>query len=58
MAVVVGYTNSVIGGAGASSVARLAILAVLVTVGVSVYIAALRLLGVVTLKELAVLRKS
>ena len=38
-------------------VAILAILAALVTLGVAVYFAALRLLGVVTLKELAALQR-
>src|SRR6185436_17556346 len=53
MAVAVGCANHLIGAGGASSTARLAILAALVTLGVAVYFAALRLLGVVTLKELA-----
>jgi len=57
MAVVVGYANYVIGRGGATSVARLAILAALVILGVAVYFAALRLLGVVTLKELAALQR-
>jgi putative peptidoglycan lipid II flippase len=57
MAVVVGYANHVIGAGGASSAAQLAILAALVTFGVAVYFAALRLLGVVTLKELADLQR-
>ncbi len=57
MAAVVGYANHVIGAGGASSAARLAILAALVTLGVAVYFAALRLLGVVTLKELAALQR-
>jgi putative peptidoglycan lipid II flippase len=57
MAVVVGYANYVIGKGGAAPVARLAILAALVTLGVAVYFAALRLLGVVTLKELAALQR-
>ena len=53
MAATVGCANYLIGASGASSAARLAILAALVTLGVAVYFAALRLLGVVTLKELA-----
>jgi hypothetical protein len=57
MAAVVGYANHVIGAGGATSAARLAILAALVTLGVAVYFAALRLLGVVTLKELAALQR-
>ncbi len=57
MAAVVGYANHVIGAGGATTVARLAILAALVTLGVTVYFAALRLLGVVTLKELAALQR-
>jgi putative peptidoglycan lipid II flippase len=57
MAAVVGYTNRVIGTGSASSGTRLAILAALVTIGVAVYFATLRLLGVVTLKELAVLQR-
>jgi putative peptidoglycan lipid II flippase len=54
MAATVGCANYLIGAGGVSSAARLAILAALVTLGVAVYFAALRLLGVVTLKELAV----
>ena len=57
MAAVVGYANHVIGVGGATTVARLAILAALVTLGVTVYFAALQLLGVVTLKELAALQR-
>ena len=57
MAAVVGYANHVIGSAGATSAARLATLAALVTLGIAVYFAALRLLGVVTLKELAALQR-
>jgi putative peptidoglycan lipid II flippase len=57
MAAVVGYANHVIGAAGATSAARLATLAALVTLGIAVYFAALRLLGVVTLKELAALQR-
>jgi putative peptidoglycan lipid II flippase len=57
MAAVVGYANHVIGAGDVSSPARLAILAALVTLGVAVYFAALRLLGVVTLKELAALQR-
>jgi putative peptidoglycan lipid II flippase len=57
MAAVVGYANHVIGTGGASSVARLTILAALITIGVAAYLAALRLLGVVTLKELAGLQR-
>ena len=57
MAAAVGYANHVIGAAVASSAARLAILAALVTLGVAVYFAALQLLGVVTLKELAALQR-
>ena len=53
MAAAVGSANPLIGAGGASSAARLAILAALVTLGLAVYFAALRLLGVVTLKELA-----
>ena len=47
----------VIGVGGGSSAARLAILAALVTLGIAVYFAALQLLGVVTLKELAALQR-
>jgi putative peptidoglycan lipid II flippase len=57
MAAVVGYVNHMIGAGGATSAARLAILAALVTLGVAVYFAALRLLGVITLKELAALQR-
>ncbi|HET7910535.1 MAG TPA: murein biosynthesis integral membrane protein MurJ [Pseudolabrys sp.] len=57
MAGVVGYSNHAIGTAGASSAARLAILAALVTLGIAVYLAALRLLRVMTLKELAALQR-
>jgi putative peptidoglycan lipid II flippase len=57
MAGVVGYANYAIGAAGASSAARLAILAALVTLGIAVYFAALRLLGVVSLKQLATLQR-
>jgi len=57
MAAVVGYANHLIGVDGATSAARLAILAALITLGVAVYFAALRLLGVVTLKELAALQR-
>src|SRR6187455_2401138 len=57
MAVAVGCANHLIGAGGTSSTARLAILAALVTLGVAVYFAALRLLGVVTLKELAALQR-
>jgi hypothetical protein len=46
-----------IGASGATSAARLAILAALVTLGIAVYFAALRLLGVVTLKDLAALQR-
>jgi putative peptidoglycan lipid II flippase len=53
MAAAVGYANYVIGAGGASSAARLATLAELITLGVTVYVAALLLLRVVTLKELA-----
>ncbi|HET9413726.1 MAG TPA: lipid II flippase MurJ, partial [Pseudolabrys sp.] len=53
MAATVGCANYLIGAGSASSAARLAILAALVALGVAVYFAALRLLGVVTLKELA-----
>jgi putative peptidoglycan lipid II flippase len=53
MAAAVSCANPLIGAGGASSAARLAILAALVTLGVAVYFAALGLLGVVTLKELA-----
>src|SRR5262249_8582325 len=52
MAAAVGYANHVIGAGVASSAARLAILAALVTLGVAVYFATLLLLGVVTFKEL------
>jgi hypothetical protein len=54
---VVGYAHRAIGVGGASSAARLAILVALVTIGVAAYFASLRLLGVVTLKELAVLQR-
>jgi len=57
MAAVVSYTNHVIGAGGESSAARLVIPAALVTIGAAVYFAALRLLGVITLKELAVLQR-
>ncbi|MFY9687115.1 MAG: murein biosynthesis integral membrane protein MurJ [Pseudolabrys sp.] len=57
MACVVGYTNYTIGAAGASSAARLAILGALITLGIAVYFAALRLLGVVALKDLAALQR-
>jgi putative peptidoglycan lipid II flippase len=57
MAAVVGYANHMTGASGATSAARLAILAALVTLGVAVYFAALRLLGVVTLKDLAALQR-
>ena len=57
MAAVVGYANHMVGAGGATSAERLAILAALVTLGVAVYFAALRLLGVVTLKELAALQR-
>ena len=53
MAAAVGCANYLIGAGGGSSAARLAVLAALVTLGVAVYFTALRLLGVVTLKELA-----
>src|SRR5262249_53648847 len=52
MAAAVAYANHLIGVGVASSGTRLAILAALVTLGVAVYFAALRLLGVVTFKEL------
>jgi putative peptidoglycan lipid II flippase len=54
MAGAVGYADHAIGAGGASWTARLAILAALVTLGVAVYFATLRLLGVVMLKALAV----
>jgi putative peptidoglycan lipid II flippase len=57
MAAAVGYANYMIGLVGATSLARLAILAALVTIGVAVYVAALQLLGVVALKELAALER-
>ena len=57
MAAAVGYANHVLSAGAASSTARLAILAALVAFGVAVYFAALRLLGVVTLKELAALQR-
>jgi putative peptidoglycan lipid II flippase len=57
MAGVVGYAGHVIGTAGASSAVRLAILAALVALGIAAYLAALRLLGVVTLGELAALNR-
>jgi len=57
MAAVVGYAHRAIGVGGASSAVRLAILAALVTIGIAAYFVALRLLGVVTLKELAVLQR-
>jgi len=57
MAAVVGYANHMVGAGSATSAARLATLAALVTLGIAVYFAALRLLGVVTLKELAALQR-
>jgi putative peptidoglycan lipid II flippase len=57
MAGAVGYANHVIGAGFASSPARLAILAALVTLGVAVYLAGLLLLGVVAFRELAVLQR-
>ena len=57
MAAAVGYANHLIGAGVASSAARLAILAALLTLGIAVYFAALQLLGVVTLKELAALQR-
>ena len=57
MAAVVGYTNRVIGAGGVSLAARLAVLAALITIGVAAYVAALRLLGVLTFKELAGLQR-
>ena len=50
-------SNHVIGAADASSAARLAILAALITLGIAVYFATLRLLRVMTLKELAALQR-
>jgi putative peptidoglycan lipid II flippase len=52
MAAVVGCANHIIGAAGASWAARLAIVTALVTLGIAVYFATLRLLGVVTLNAL------
>jgi putative peptidoglycan lipid II flippase len=57
MAAVVGYVNRVIGAGGVSLAARLAVLAALITIGVAAYVAALRLLGVLTRKELAGLQR-
>jgi putative peptidoglycan lipid II flippase len=57
MAAAVGYANYTIGVVGATPLARLAILAALVTLSVAVYVAALQLLGVVALKELAALQR-
>jgi putative peptidoglycan lipid II flippase len=57
MAAVVGYANRVIGAGGVSLAARLAVLAALITIGVAAYVAALRLLGVLTFKELAGLQR-
>ena len=57
MAAAVGFANHVIGAGVASSAARLAILAALVTLGIAVYFAVLQMLGVVTLKELTALQR-
>lgn len=58
MAGVVGYANhALVQSRLVSSATRLAILAALVALGIAVYLAALRLLGVVTLKELSALRR-
>src|SRR6185369_10064467 len=57
MAAAVGFANHLIGAGGTSSTARLAILAALMTLDIAVYFTALRLLGVVTLKELAALQR-
>jgi len=54
MACVVAYAAYLVGSAAiASSLGRLAILAALVTLGVAAYLASLRLLGAVKLKDLA-----
>ena len=57
MAAAVGFANHAIGAGVASSAARLAILAALVTLGIAVYFAVLQMLGVVTLKELTALQR-
>src|SRR6478736_5254499 len=57
MAAAVGFANHVIGAGVASSAARLAILAALVTLGIAVYFTVLQMLGVVTLKELTALQR-
>jgi putative peptidoglycan lipid II flippase len=57
MAGVVGYVHHMARAAGGSSAARLVILAALVALGIVVYLVALRLLGVVTLGELAALQR-
>ena len=57
MAAAVGYVHHMTGAAGASSAARLMILGALVTLGIVVYLAALRLLGVVTFGESAALQR-
>ena len=55
MGAAVGYANHrwLAPAGGASSVGRLAILAALVTLGIVIYVAALQVLGVVKLKEIA-----
>ncbi|HZP70226.1 MAG TPA: murein biosynthesis integral membrane protein MurJ [Pseudolabrys sp.] len=55
MAGAVGGAHRLIGNSANAPAARLAILAVLVALGVAVYLAALRLLGVATLRELTAL---
>lgn len=57
MAAAVGFANHAIGAGVASSAARLAILAALVTLGIAVYFTVLQMLGVVTLKELTALQR-
>jgi putative peptidoglycan lipid II flippase len=57
MSGIVGYAHHITRAAGASSAARLVILVALVAIGVAAYFAALRLLGVVSLKELVVLQR-
>jgi hypothetical protein len=54
---IAGGRFDVIGAGVASSAARLAILAALVTLGIAVYFTVLQMLGVVTLKELTALQR-
>jgi putative peptidoglycan lipid II flippase len=57
MACVVGYANHLTEPVLVSSAARLTMLAALIALGIGVYFAMLRLLGVVTLTELAALHR-